>query len=93
MRPSVSSGRPSSRMKPALRYSGRAPLIARSLTVPLTASVPISPPGKISGLITNESVVKARRQGAPSPPGGHSSTVESPIWASRSLPSSGSNRL
>ena len=51
-RRSVSIGRPSSRMKPALRYSGRAPHIARSLTVPFTASVPMSPPGKNSGRTT-----------------------------------------
>ena len=37
--------------------SGRAPATARSLTVPLTASSPIEPPGKRSGLTTNESVV------------------------------------
>ena len=48
-------------MKPALKYSGLAPAIARSLTVPQTASVPISPPGKKSGLTTKLSVVKASR--------------------------------
>ena len=41
--------------------SGWAPIMARSLTVPLTASSPMSPPGKRMGLTTNESVVKARR--------------------------------
>ena len=46
------SGSPSSMMKPQLRYSGRAPLIARSLTVPQTASLPMLPPGNSSGLIT-----------------------------------------
>ena len=35
--------------------------MARSLTVPYTASLPMSPPGKNSGLTTNESVVKAIR--------------------------------
>ena len=54
-------GRPSSRMSPAESASGRAPHIARSFTVPCTASEPMSPPGKKSGWTTNESVVKARR--------------------------------
>ena len=51
-RSSVWRGSPSSMMNPALRPSGRAPAIARSLTVPLTASVPIVPPGKNSGWTT-----------------------------------------
>src|SRR4051794_22245786 len=54
-----SADRPSSRISARLRASGRAPAIARSLTVPLTASSPIEPPGKRSGLTTNESVVSA----------------------------------
>ena len=33
-------------MRPRLRYSGSAPQTARSLTVPWTASLPMSPPGK-----------------------------------------------
>ncbi len=41
--------------------SGSAPPTARSLTVPWTASRPMSPPGKKSGRTTNESVVKASR--------------------------------
>ena len=41
----------------AVSASGRAPATARSLTVPLTASSPIEPPGKRSGLTTKESVV------------------------------------
>src|SRR5664280_1344728 len=56
-----SAASPSSRMKAAARYSGRAPHMARSFTVPLTASRPISPPGKKIGVTTNESVVKASR--------------------------------
>jgi hypothetical protein len=40
---------PSSRMKPAESASGRAPHMARSFTVPWTASEPMSPPGKKSG--------------------------------------------
>ncbi len=51
---------PSSRIKPALRYSGLAPHMARSLIVPFTARLPMSPPGKNSGRTTYESVVKAR---------------------------------
>ena len=43
-------------MKLALRNFGSAPETARSLTVPLTASSPIDPPGKKSGWTTNESV-------------------------------------
>ncbi len=56
-RPAI--GKPSSTTKPADRRSGRAPAIARSFTVPFTASSPISPPGKKSGLTTYESVVNA----------------------------------
>ena len=40
---------------------GTAPLMARSLTVPLTARWPIEPPGKNSGRTTNVSVEKASR--------------------------------
>ena len=52
---------PSSMMNAAVRNSGRAPLIARSFTVPLTASRPMSPPGKNNGVTTKESVVSATR--------------------------------
>ncbi len=67
-------GKPSSRRYPALRKSGSAPHIARSLTVPWTASEPMSPPGKKAGFTTNVSVVKASRSLptvtiAPSPSG------------------------
>src|SRR5258706_1902128 len=61
IRPRSASGKPSSRMKAALRYRGRSPAIARSLTVPLTASIPMAPPGKKSGVTTCPSVVKASR--------------------------------
>ena len=44
-----------------LSASGRAPATARSLTVPLTASSPIEPPGKRIGLTTKLSVVSASR--------------------------------
>ena len=46
-------------MKLALRKRARAPHIARSFTVPLTANAPMSPPGKNSGRTTYESVVNA----------------------------------
>src|SRR5579885_445869 len=67
-----SSGKPSSRMNAAERQTGRAPLIARSFTVPFTASSPMSPPGKNSGVTTNASVVKAIR-----PP-----SIEITAWSS-----------
>src|SRR5581483_7013198 len=50
-----------SRISASDRQSGRAPATARSLIVPCTASRPMSPPGKKSGVTTYESVVKARR--------------------------------
>ena len=40
---------------------GLAPAIARSFTVPFTASAPMSPPGNTYGLTTYESVVNAKR--------------------------------
>ena len=43
--PNVAVENPSSRIKLALSQSGSAPHILRSLTVPLTARVPMSPPG------------------------------------------------
>ena len=58
---SSASGSPSSRMNASDRQSGRAPPTARSLTVPLTASSPMSPPGKKIGVTTYESVVNASR--------------------------------
>src|SRR5919204_4096211 len=74
--------KPSSTTKPAVRWSGRAPATARSLTVPFTASSPMSPPGKKSGLTTNESVVTARRvpfswKSAASPSGASSGLASS----------------
>ncbi len=59
MRVRSATGSPSSRMNAAVRYRGVAPPTARSLTVPWTASLPMSPPGKNSGRTTNESVVMA----------------------------------
>jgi len=50
---------PSSIIKLAVKYLGTAPLTARSLTVPATASLPIFPPGKKSGLMTKLSVETA----------------------------------
>ena len=46
-------------LKEALIYNGVAPLMHKSLTVPLTARSPILPPGKKSGVTTKESAVKA----------------------------------
>src|SRR5215207_474833 len=66
MRSRSATGRPSSTMNPAESATGRAPAIARSLTVPFTASSPMSPPGKKRGRTTNESVVNASRP-SPSP--------------------------
>jgi len=43
-------GNPSSMMKPVLKKSGTAPLIATSFTVPFTARQPMSPPGKKDGV-------------------------------------------
>ena len=66
-RPISVSGVPSSRMNAVDRYSGVAPDMARSLTVPLTARSPIDPPGKNIGLTTNESVENASRAPPVSP--------------------------
>ena len=57
---SSSAPSPSSRTSESVSASGRAPATARSLTVPLTASSPIEPPGKRIGLTTKLSVVSAR---------------------------------
>ena len=56
---SSSAGRPSSSTIDRLSASGRAPAMARSLTVPFTARSPIEPPGKRIGLTTKLSVVSA----------------------------------
>ena len=56
---STSASRPSSRIIETVIPSALAPAIARSLTVPLTASSPIEPPGKRSGLTTKLSLVIA----------------------------------
>ena len=58
-------GKPSSRTNAAEIHDGTAPVIARSLQVPCTASSPMEPPGKRLGCTTNESVDIASR----SPPG------------------------
>src|SRR5450755_588993 len=47
-----SAGSPSSSTSDSVSATGRAPETARSLTVPLTASSPIDPPGNRSGLTT-----------------------------------------
>ena len=51
-------GPPRARARASARAAGR-PTTARSLTVPLTASSPIEPPGKRSGVTTKLSVVTA----------------------------------
>ena len=52
----ISSGKPSSKIKPQDKYFGTAPHTATSLAVPHTASLPMSPPGKKIGSITKLSV-------------------------------------
>ena len=52
--------KPSSSIKLKDKYLGIAPHIARSFTVPFTASSPILPPGKNMGDTTKLSVVKAQ---------------------------------
>jgi len=56
---SRSRSSPSSRMKPQVRYLGRAPSMDTSLTVPCTARVPMLPPGKNSGVTVYPSVLMA----------------------------------
>ena len=73
MRRRSSMGKPSSKMNPQLRYSGRAPLVATSFTVPHTAKRPMSPPGKKWGVTTKLSVENAKR----SPGAGAGSTAAS----------------
>ena len=60
-RSSSACGSPSSSTKAAARNAVVAPAMARSLIVPQTASLPMSPPGKNRGLTTKESVVRATR--------------------------------
>ena len=67
-------GKPSSRISEKLRYFGSPPAMHRSLTVPQTASLPMSPPGKHQGVTTKLSVEKT---GGPSSAG---STAPSPSW-------------
>jgi hypothetical protein len=55
----VSIANPASMIMPTDIYLGQAPLTARSFTVPLTHSLPRSPPGKNSGFTTKLSVVMA----------------------------------
>src|SRR5208283_340398 len=76
-----SIGSPSSIINPVERQYGRAPTTDRSLTVPLTASSPIVPPGKKSGETTYESVVKASLKDEPS-------TLRSPLLMVAESPSS-----
>ena len=57
----TSMAKPSSSTKAADSHCGRPAIMATSLTVPLTARSPMEPPGKLVGLTTKESVLKARR--------------------------------
>ncbi len=50
-------GSPASSTKVVTSATGRAPLTAKSFTVPFTASSPIEPPGNTSGVTTKPSVV------------------------------------
>ena len=72
--------RPSAMTNATESHCGRAPLTARSLTVPCTASWPIEPPGKRRGETTNESVLKASRS-----PEGSVRTAPSPSCSSSGL--------
>ena len=56
---SFSIGKPSSMTNAQVRYSGFAPIHARSLTVPQMESLPIFPPGKNAGETINPSVETA----------------------------------
>ena len=49
----------SSKIKAPARCNGLAPLMAKSLTAPLIAKRPMSPPGKKIGVTVKESVVNA----------------------------------
>src|SRR5664279_2029465 len=86
MRLMSASAVPSSRMNAVDRYSGRAPDMARSFTVPLTARSPMVPPGKNIGFTTKESVENASR------PAGAVSTAESPSSPSAASPNAGRKR-
>ena len=56
----TSMSKPSPIIIELARAKGLAPITARSFTVPLTASLPMSPPGKKSGLTVWPSIVKTR---------------------------------
>ena len=58
---SVSIGNPSSSTNAAESASGRAPIMARSFTVPCTARCPTDAAGNCSGWTTYESVLNANR--------------------------------
>ena len=90
MRCRSASAKPSSMMKLALRYSGTAPSMATSLTVPCTDRQPMSPPGKNSGEITWPSVAITRRPPAGSNAGSGSAAPSSP-WRRKGLSRAGRN--
>src|SRR5579875_551538 len=79
-----STAKPSSMTNAAESQRGRAPMTARSLTVPCTARWPIEPPGNLHGDTTKLSVDMTRR----SPPG-RSRTA--PSSRGPSVPNAGAN--
>ena len=79
---SSAAGRPSSRISASESHFGSPPLMQMSFTVPQTASLPMSPPGKKRGLTTKLSVEKT----SSSPPG---TTAPSPSWRRAGLSSCG----
>ena len=80
-------GKPSSSTNAAASPSGRAPITARSFTVPFTARSPTDPPGNRRGCTTNESVVMASAFTA----GQTEATAASVCAASGPLPNAGRN--
>src|SRR5574342_1413925 len=79
MRRRSGRGNPSSITTAQVSPSGSvAPIMARSLTVPDTASRPMSPPGKKMGWTTGESVVMTRKRSPPRRPA-PSSRAERPM--------------
>jgi hypothetical protein len=84
------SAKPSSMMKAADSATGRAPAIATSLTVPCTASEPMSPPGNSSGLTTWASVLITRRPGGKGPAGPHHAPDPAADWRNAAQKSRGS---
>ena len=79
---SALAGNPASRINVAISASGRAAETARSLTVPFTASSPIEPPGKRSGLTTKPSAVVAMPRSVNAKAAPHRRTLGGSDWQS-----------